>query len=99
MVDRYTKIFGAYDIRGIVGTEIDSMMVREIARAFGQYLCPQQIGHFLIGHDDRPSSAAFAEAASFGLCECGHEVTHIGLASTPLVYWYGAKVVLTVRLL
>jgi phosphomannomutase len=91
MVDRYKKIFGAYDIRGIVGKEIDSLMVRDISRAFGEYLCPQRIGHFLIGHDDRWSSAAFAEAASFGLREHGHKVTHIGLASTPLVYWYGAE--------
>jgi phosphomannomutase len=91
MVDRYSKIFGAYDIRGVVGTEIDSLVVRDISRAFGEYLCPQRIGHFLIGHDDRWSSAAFAEAASFGLREHGHKVTHIGLASTPLVYWYGAE--------
>jgi phosphomannomutase len=91
MVDRYSKIFGAYDIRGIVGKEIDSLMVRDISRAFGEYLCSQRIGHFLIGHDNRWSSAAFAEAASFGLREYGHKVTHIGLASTPLIYWYGAE--------
>jgi phosphomannomutase len=90
-MDRYAKIFGAYDIRGIVGEEIDSLVVRDISRAFGEYLCPQRIGHFLIGHDHRWSSAAFAEAASFGLREHGHKVTHIGLASTPLVYWYGAE--------
>ena len=89
--ERLKRIFGAYDIRGVVGADFNSYMVREIARAFGEYLCPQRIGHFLIGHDDRWSSAAFAEAASFGLRESGHKVTHIGLASTPLVYWYGAE--------
>jgi phosphomannomutase len=89
--ERLKKIFGAYDIRGLMGTDLDSLNVREIARAFGEYLCPQRIGHFLIGHDDRWSSAAFAEAASFGLREYGHKVTQIGLASTPLIYWYGAE--------
>ena len=89
--DRLKRIFGAYDVRGVVGTDLDSLMVREIARAYGEYLSPQQPGHFLIGHDDRWSSAAFAEAASFGLREYGHKVTHIGLASTPMVYWYGAE--------
>ena len=89
--DRLKRIFGAYDIRGRVGTDLDSPAVRAIARAYGGYLCPQGPGHFLIGHDDRWSSAAFAEAASYGLREFGHKVTHIGLASTPLVYWYGAE--------
>lgn len=91
MEERYARIFGAYDIRGVVGHDLDSPMVREIARAYGEYLCPRRPGHFLIGHDDRRSSAAFAEAASFGLRESGHKVTHIGLASTPMVYWFGAE--------
>lgn len=87
---RLKRIFGAYDIRGVVGTDLDSSAVRAIARAFGEYICPDSPGHFLIGHDDRRSSAAFAEAASYGLRESGHMVTHIGLVSTPEVYWYGA---------
>lgn len=87
---RYVKIFGAYDIRGIVGEELDSSMVRAITSAYGDYLCPKEQGHFVIGHDGRWSSPAFAESASVGLRESGHRVTHIGLASTPMVYWSGA---------
>lgn len=89
--DRYSRVFGAYDIRGIVGADIDSALVRAIARAYGEYVCPDRQGHFLIGRDGRWSSAAFAEAASFGLRECGHRITHIGVASTPMIYWYGAE--------
>jgi len=89
--DRYAKIFGAYDIRGVVGQELDSPTVRAIAGAYGDYLCPEQAGHFVIGHDGRWSSPALAEAASVGLRESGHSVTQIGLASTPMVYWYGAE--------
>jgi phosphomannomutase len=88
--DRCTRIFGAYDIRGIVGDDLDSITVREIARAYGDYLCPQETGSFLIGHDGRWSSPALAEAVSVGLRESGHRVTHMGLSSTPMVYWYGA---------
>jgi len=88
--NRYAKIFGAYDIRGVVGEDLDSPMVRAIAGAYGDYLCPDQPGHFVIGHDGRWSSPALAEAASVGLRESGHNVTHMGLASTPMVYWYGA---------
>ena len=89
--NRYTKIFGAYDIRGIVGEDLDSPMVRTIAGAYGDYLCPDQPGYFVIGHDSRWSSPALAEAASVGLRESGHNVTHMGFASTPMVYWYGAE--------
>jgi phosphomannomutase len=89
--DRYTKIFGAYDIRGVVGQGLDSPAVRAIAGAYGDYLCPEKAGHFVIGHDGRWSSPALAEAASVGLRESSHRVTHIGLASTPMVYWYGAE--------
>jgi phosphomannomutase len=89
--NRYAKIFGAYDIRGVVGEELDSPMVRAIAGAYGDFLCPDQPGHFVIGHDGRWSSPALAEAASVGLRESGHHVTHMGLASTPMVYWYGAE--------
>jgi len=87
----YKKIFGAYDIRGVVGEDIDSAMVRAIAGAYGDYVCPDREGRFVIGHDGRWSSPALAEAASEGLRESGHNVTHIGLATTPLVYWFGAE--------
>jgi phosphomannomutase len=91
MQDRYSRIFGAYDIRGVVGDDLDSPTTRAIARAYGNYLCPNHAGHFVIGHDARWSSPALAEAASIGLRESGHQVTHIGLSSTPMVYWYGAE--------
>jgi phosphomannomutase len=90
-LDRLKRVFHAYDVRGVVGTDLDSSIVKEIAGAYGEYLCPGQPGHFLIGHDDRWSSAAFAESAAFGLREYGHSVTHMGLSSTPMVYWYGAE--------
>jgi phosphomannomutase len=89
--NRYIKVFGAYDIRGVVGEELDSPMVRAIAGAYGDYLCPDHPGQFVIGHDARWSSAGLTEAASVGLRESGHNVTHMGLASTPMVYWYGAE--------
>ncbi len=89
--DRYSRVFGAYDIRGIVGDDLDSATVMTIARAYGDYICPKEPGSFLIGHDGRWSSPALAEAVSVGLRESGHRVTHIGLSSTPMVYWYGAE--------
>ncbi len=87
----YEHLFGAYDIRGVVGPELDSRKTRAIAGAYGNYLSPDRPGRFLVGHDTRMSSPALAEAVSVGLREEGHDVVHIGLATTPLVYWYGAE--------
>lgn len=88
---RLDRIFGAYDIRGVVGDDLDSVVARRIGRAYGDHLCPGGGGRFLIGHDGRLSSAGLAEAFSVGLREGGHRVTHIGLAPTPMVYWVGAE--------
>jgi phosphomannomutase len=88
--NRYIKIFGAYDIRGVVGEELDSPMVRAIAGAYGDYLCPDQPGHFLIGHDARWSSPAFAEAASVGLRESGHSNENV-LKSEEVVWPAGKE--------
>jgi len=62
MQDSYARVFGAYDIRGVVGKDLDSPTARAIARAYGDYLCPKEPGSFLIGHDGRWSSPALAEA-------------------------------------
>jgi phosphomannomutase len=89
--NNFASVFHTYDIRGVVGKEINSATVRAIAGTYGKYLCPRQPGRFVIGHDARWSSPSLAEAASVGLRESGHQVTHIGLACTPMVYWYGAE--------
>jgi len=88
--NRYIKIFGAYDIRGIVGEELDSPMVRAIASAYGDYLCPDQLGHFVIGHDARWSSPALAEAASVGLRESGRSNENV-LKSEEVVWPAGKE--------
>ncbi len=41
----------------------------------------------VVGHDNRASSPALAEAAVDGLIRAGCDVTDIGLVATPVVYW------------
>lgn len=85
------KVFGAYDIRGIYGQNIDCEFARQLGQSFGSYICPKSPGNFLVGHDARLSSPELADALCLGLSQAGHQVTNIGLASTPLIYWYGAE--------
>ena len=101
MQDRYARIFGSYDIRGVVGEDLDSPTARAIARAYGEYLCPDYAGRFVIGHDARWSSPAIAEAVSIGLRESGHQGIRSHTWAFPVPQWSTGtelKVVLTVLL-
>ncbi|MEV6071286.1 phosphomannomutase/phosphoglucomutase [Nocardia sp. NPDC052001] len=78
-----SKLVKAYDIRGLVGDEMDTEFVREVGAAFA----------LLVGtsvallHDMRPSSEPFAIAFADGVTSQGHNVIFCGLGSTDLVYY------------
>ena len=77
-------IFKAYDIRGIVGTELDEDLAYRIGRAFASLLSPSSV---VVGRDMRPHSFSLFEALASGLTEQGVNVIDIGLASTPMTYY------------
>jgi phosphomannomutase / phosphoglucomutase len=81
------KIFGKYDIRGIVGNTITSEIVYDIARAYGTFIQSKEGKKVALGRDVRPSSIDFYNAAVRGLLDVGCEVTAIGLVPTPLMYF------------
>ena len=89
--ESFIPLFGAYDIRGIVGENLNGEVTRKIAQAYGKSISPNRSGIFLIGHDGRVSSPALAESFSVGLREAGHQVVHLGQATTPMIYWCGAE--------
>jgi phosphomannomutase/phosphoglucomutase len=81
------SIFKRYDIRGKVGESLTEQAARQIGQAFGTYLQQRGIRDAIIGHDNRISSPALADAAADGLMRAGCMVTTIGLVATPVVYW------------
>ena len=85
-------VFKAYDIRGLVGTEIDVDLTFETGVAFARFLQIQrEPGTIVIGEDMRPSSAELADAFSAGATSQGMDVIRIGLASTDLLYFASGK--------
>ncbi|NDJ75498.1 MAG: phosphomannomutase, partial [Chloroflexi bacterium] len=80
-------IFKKYDIRGKVGDTLTEAGATQIGQAFGTFLRRHNIRDVIVGHDNRTSSRALADAAIQGLMRAGCEVTDIGLAATPVVYW------------
>ena len=86
-----SRVFGAYDVRGLLGHEIDEAFAFKLGRAYGEFICPDASGVFLLGHDARPASLGLANSFAGGLTRSGHDVVLAGLASTPLINWYGAR--------
>ena len=84
-------IFKRYDIRGEVGANLTEPVAEQIGRAFGAWLRERDVARVVIGHDNRVSSRALADAAIRGLSAVGCDVTDVGQVSTPLVYWYAVE--------
>ncbi len=78
------KVFKAYDVRGIYGSELDEDGAEAVGRAFVEVFEPRRIA---VGHDMRVSSPAMAEAVVRGASQAGPEVLELGLVGTEMVYF------------
>jgi phosphomannomutase len=88
----FAHIFKAYDIRGLVDTEIDSDFAFATGVAFARFLqIEREPGTIVIGEDMRPSSPELADAFSAGATSQGMDVIRIGLASTDMLYFASGK--------
>ena len=86
------NIFKAYDIRGIVGTELTPDFTFATGVAFARFIIQErEPGTVLIGEDMRPSSPQLADAFSAGITSLGLDVIRIGLASTDMLYFAAGK--------
>ncbi|MFD8494425.1 phosphomannomutase/phosphoglucomutase [Amycolatopsis sp. NPDC059657] len=79
-------IVKAYDIRGVVGEQLDAALIREFGAAFALLIKPESPS-VVIGHDMRDSSPGLAEAFADGVTSQGLDVVSIGLASTDQLYF------------
>jgi len=85
-------IFKAYDIRGLVGTQLTKQFAFATGVAFAKFLEGQrEPGSVVIGEDMRPSSPELADAFSAGITSQGLDVIRIGLASTDMLYFASGK--------
>jgi phosphomannomutase len=84
------RVIKAYDVRGLVGTEIDDAFVFDVGAAFARLLRAEGVhgsGRVVIGHDMRDSSPALSAAFADGVMSQGLDVVGIGLASTDELYF------------
>ena len=88
----FPNIFKAYDIRGLVGTELTPDFAFATGAAFARFIIQErEPGTILIGEDMRPSSPELADAFSAGVTSHGLDVIRMGLASTDMLYFAAGK--------
>ena len=83
-------IFRQYDIRGIVGQDLDAGIAEEVGRAFGSHvrsvtrLASPRVA---VGYDNRRTSPELADGLIRGLRSTGVDVLGVGCVPTPVLYW------------
>ncbi|MCL2533557.1 MAG: phosphomannomutase/phosphoglucomutase [Nocardiaceae bacterium] len=91
-VESVNAVIKAYDVRGVVGEQIDADFVRDVGASFARLVRDEQTGgervtRIAIGHDMRDSSPELSQAFAEGVTAQGLDVVHIGLASTDQLYF------------
>ncbi len=81
-------IFKAYDIRGVYRDGLDEDLAYRIGRCLPALLGGKRA---LVGRDARLSSPSLSEALLRGIADAGCDADDMGLASTPMVYYFTAE--------
>lgn len=87
LVNLSQQIFRAYDIRGIVGDQLDDNTYYTLGLSLGTLLQKQQRSEVIVAYDGRISSPSFCKALQQGLMDTGVDVTDIGMVPTPVLYF------------
>ncbi len=91
-MEQIPNIFKAYDIRGLVNSEITPDFSFATGLAFARFLeREREPATVIIAQDMRPSSPALADGFSAGVTSTGFDVLRIGLASTDMLYFASGK--------
>lgn len=81
------KVFREYDVRGVVGRDLNDAFVEELGKAIGTYASHKGVKRMTLGRDCRLSSDAYRASMKRGLLSTGIHITDIGLCATPILYY------------
>lgn len=81
------RVIKAYDVRGLVGEQINEALVTDVGTAFARLMRDEGASRVVIGHDMRDSSPSLSAAFAAGVTGQGLDVVRIGLASTDQLYF------------
>ncbi len=81
------SVFRAYDIRGVVDSELDESAYYTIGRALALRLYALERDTILVARDGRLTSEKLTQALMQGLLASGIHVVDLGMAATPVMYF------------
>ena len=85
-----SHIFRQYDIRGIVGEDLDAEVTEAVGRAFGSRVrldSSSRSPTVAVGYDNRLTSPSLADGLIAGIRSTGVDVVDVGTVPTPVLYW------------
>src|SRR5439155_1592869 len=80
-------IFRAYDVRGLVGADVDPGVFEQVGRAYGTLIRRHGGRRIAVGQDNRTSSADLKATFTTGARAAGIDVVDIGVVTTPILYF------------
>jgi phosphomannomutase len=83
-----TRIFKAYDVRGVYPEELNEDVARRIGWAFAEFTRSPALA---VGRDCRLSSPSLVAAFTEGVADRGVDVVDIGLATTDMLYFASGR--------
>ncbi|HUF77183.1 MAG TPA: phosphomannomutase/phosphoglucomutase [Longimicrobiales bacterium] len=83
-------IFRQYDIRGIVGKDLDVGVTEAVGQAFASMVrahSSKKTPKIAVGHDNRTTSPELVAGLVTGVRAAGVDVLEVGMVPTPVLYW------------
>jgi phosphomannomutase/phosphoglucomutase len=87
-------IFRQYDIRGIVGEDLDAGVTEGVGRAFASIVrakTGKATPTIAVGNDNRTTSPELVAGLVAGIRAAGVDVLQVGTVPTPVLYWTEAR--------
>jgi len=80
-------IFRSYDIRGVVGKDLDAAFAEKLGQAIGSEAIDKGEQSLIVARDGRTHSQELTTALINGILRSGCNVVNIGIVPTPLMYF------------
>ena len=80
-------IFRSYDIRGVVGKDLDVVLAEKIGHVVGSEALDKGESALIVARDGRTHSQDLTNALVKGILRSGCNVVNIGVVPTPLMYF------------
>ncbi|MDP3996053.1 MAG: phosphomannomutase/phosphoglucomutase [bacterium] len=80
-------IFRGYDLRGLVGKDLNPEVMEHVGKAYGTFLMRRDINQAVVGFDSRKTSLEYSESIIKGLSWAGVKVINIGMNLVGTFYW------------